>query len=79
MGNVVNIDPVIRGSEWVVESLIDKAADGSYVMGLSFPQEGSEDSAHVFAPDDVSLNNLLLARAILDEIIHDLMKSGRKG
>jgi len=79
MGEVVSINPAVRGAEWVIDELTDRVSKGDRVLGFSFPMEKNpEGYSSIIAPDEVALSNLLLARAILDELIHDMMSSGRK-
>ena len=78
MNNVVSIDPIKRGADWVIDNLIRMSESKQLILRFTFPQSEDDDFTNqVFAPDDVRLRDLLMARAILDDLIHDLMRNQR--
>lgn len=79
MGEVVSFDPIERGNEWALELLQEHSDKGMMIMGFSFPRDGDKDNAcSVISPDDIRLSDILMARAILDIMINDMMRAGRE-
>jgi hypothetical protein len=78
MGTIVKFDRNARGAEWALEKLAEHAASKARIMGFAFEITDGGAPTSAIMPDELQLKDLLMARAILDETISELMKNNRE-
>jgi hypothetical protein len=75
VSKIVKIKREDRDNDWALELLKGFAEKGCVIGGFGFGDREDGNETHVALPDSIELGQLLMARAILDNLINKMINS----